>query len=146
MTAGEIAGLIAAGAFLVLVGLCAVPLVKLGRVFDELRGVVRELGDGTTPILTELRGTVEAANAELEKLAVVTEDAATVSGHATAVTEHAAQVSSLVSAAVSVPLRPLAAVGRRLGATSVSPRTRRTPLSGRTSNSSTTTTTRERDR
>jgi uncharacterized protein YoxC len=35
MSGGDIAGLIAAGVFAVLVGLLAIPLVKLGRVFDE---------------------------------------------------------------------------------------------------------------
>ncbi|HEX6921621.1 MAG TPA: DUF948 domain-containing protein, partial [Actinomycetes bacterium] len=34
---GEIAGLIAAVAFVLLVGVLAVPLIKLGRVFDETR-------------------------------------------------------------------------------------------------------------
>ena len=36
MTVGEIAGLVAAIAFVFLVGMCAIPLVKLGRVLDEL--------------------------------------------------------------------------------------------------------------
>ncbi|GAB3704897.1 DUF948 domain-containing protein [Mariniluteicoccus flavus] len=114
MTAGEIAGLIAAGAFLVLVGFCAVPLLKLGRVLDELRLAVRGVGDSSVPILHELRGTVAATNVELEKLAVVTEDAAKVSGHATVVSENAAQVASLFTATVSAPLRRTAAVGRRV--------------------------------
>ncbi|HJP74678.1 MAG TPA: DUF948 domain-containing protein, partial [Pseudonocardiaceae bacterium] len=35
MSAGQIAGLVAAGAFLLLVLLAAVPLIKLGRTLDE---------------------------------------------------------------------------------------------------------------
>ena len=40
---GDIAGLIAAVAFVALVGLLAVPLLKLGRVFDEARESIKEL-------------------------------------------------------------------------------------------------------
>ena len=41
MSAGEIAGLIAAVAFVLLVVLLAVPLLKLGKVLDETRSTVR---------------------------------------------------------------------------------------------------------
>ncbi|HHW50422.1 MAG TPA: DUF948 domain-containing protein, partial [Pseudoclavibacter sp.] len=44
MTAGEVAGLIAAGAFAVLVLLAAVPLLKLGRLLDEARFTLHDLG------------------------------------------------------------------------------------------------------
>ena len=47
MTVGSIAGLIAAGVFAVLVALLALPIVKLGRVFDELRVTVRQLNEGS---------------------------------------------------------------------------------------------------
>ena len=41
MSVGDIAGLIAALAFVALVGALAVPLVKLGRVLDEARVSVK---------------------------------------------------------------------------------------------------------
>ena len=44
MSVGAIAGLIAAIAFVALVALAAVPLLKLGRVLEEVRLAVRELG------------------------------------------------------------------------------------------------------
>ncbi|MDQ1482101.1 MAG: hypothetical protein QOF35_177, partial [Actinomycetota bacterium] len=44
MSVGEIAGLIAAIAFVVLVALTAVPLMKLGRVLEEVRLAVRDIG------------------------------------------------------------------------------------------------------
>ena len=53
MTGGDIAGLIAAGVFAVLVGLLAVPLLKLGRVFDETSAAIRDLSDNVTPLLSE---------------------------------------------------------------------------------------------
>ena len=63
MSAGEIAGLLAAIAAVVLVALLAVPLLKLGRVLEELRLVVRDVGHSSVPILHELKGTVTATNA-----------------------------------------------------------------------------------
>ena len=52
MSVGEIAGLIAAIACVALVALTAVPLLKLGRVLEELRLAVRDLGHESVPILT----------------------------------------------------------------------------------------------
>ena len=43
MTVGEIAGLIAAFAFVLLVGMCVVPLLKLSKLLDELIGAVKDV-------------------------------------------------------------------------------------------------------
>ena len=110
MTAGEIAGLIAAIAFVALVALTAVPLLKLGRVLEEVRLAVRDIGHESVPILTELRGTVRATNEELGKLSLVTEDVAKVSANATVVSENAAQLTSLFSATLGGPLVKTAAL------------------------------------
>jgi uncharacterized protein YoxC len=109
MSVGEIAGLIAAVAFVALVAFTAVPLLKLGRVLEEVRLAVRDLGHESVPILTELRGTVRATNDELVKLSVVTEDAAKVSRNATIVSENAAQMTNLFSATLGGPLVKTAA-------------------------------------
>lgn len=109
MTVGEIAGLIAAIALVALVGFCAVPLLKLGRVLEELRLAVRDVGHNSVPILQELKGTVTATNEELGKIALVTEDASKVSGHATVVSENAAQMSQLFAATLGGPLVKTAA-------------------------------------
>lgn len=110
MSAGEIAGLIAAIAAVAFVVFCAVPLLKLGRVLEETRLAVRDLGHNSVPILQELRGTVQATNTELGKLSVVTEDVAKVSAHATVVSENAAQLSTLFSATLGGPLIKTAAL------------------------------------
>ncbi len=110
MSVGEIAGLIAAIAFVVLVALTAVPLLKLGRVLEEVRLAVRDIGHESVPILTELRGTVSATNSELEKLGVVTEDVSKVSKNATVVSENAAQLTTLFSATLGGPLIKTAAL------------------------------------
>jgi uncharacterized protein YoxC len=109
MTAGAIAGLIAAIAFVALVAFAAVPLLKLGRVLEEVRLAVRDIGHESVPILTELQGTVRATNEELGKLSVVTEDVARVTKNATVVTENAAQLTSLFSATLGGPLVKTAA-------------------------------------
>lgn len=109
MTVGQFAGLLAAVALCVLVAFCAVPLLKLGRVLEELRLSVRDLGHNSVPILQELKGTVEATNDEIAKLSLVTEDVSKVSGHATVVSENAAQLSQLFSATLGGPMVKTAA-------------------------------------
>ena len=51
MSVGDIAGLIAAIAFVLLVGLLAIPLLKLGKVLDEARRLVRNVTDETVPLI-----------------------------------------------------------------------------------------------
>ncbi|MGO4957082.1 DUF948 domain-containing protein [Luteococcus sp. Sow4_B9] len=97
MTWGEIAGLVAAAAAVVFVALSAIPLWKLGGVMDELRLAVRKLGDGTTPILDELKGTVSTTTEEIARLSLVTEELAKMSHNATTMTEQVASVSTVVS-------------------------------------------------
>ena len=109
MTVGQIAALLAAVALCVLVAFCAVPLLKLGRVLEELRLAVRDVGHNSVPILQELKGTVEATNDEIAKLSLVTEDVHKVSGHATVVSENAAQMSALFAATLGGPLVKTAA-------------------------------------
>ncbi|MFZ0529287.1 MAG: DUF948 domain-containing protein [Propionicimonas sp.] len=109
MSAGEVAGLIAAMAAVAFVVFCAVPLLKLGRVLEELRLAIRDLGHNSVPILQELRGTVAATNTELSKLSLVTDDVATVSSHAIVVSENAAQLSTLFSSTLGGPMIKMAA-------------------------------------
>ena len=82
MTLGQIAGLIAALAAVVLVALCAVPLLKLGGVLDEVRKAVRDVDESTVPILEELKSTVVITNGEISKLDQVIEDIHTISSMA----------------------------------------------------------------
>lgn len=109
MTIGQLAAMLAAIALCVLVAFCAVPLLKLGRVLEELRLAVRDIGHNSVPILQELKGTVEATNDEIAKISLVTEDVAKVSGHATVVSENAAQMSQLFAATLGGPMVKTAA-------------------------------------
>lgn len=87
MSGGEIAGFIAAGAFVVLVGFAAVPLLKLGRMIDAGTRRVEQSAriiDEAVGRLAQVGDTVELANANLahvEKVAVNVETlSANVSG------------------------------------------------------------------
>lgn len=87
MTGGDIAGLIAAGVFAVLVGLLAIPLIKLGRVFDETSTAIRGLSDNVTPLLEEATTTISETNRQLARVDAIT----------ASVEETTANVSSLVA-------------------------------------------------
>lgn len=102
MTGGDIAGLIAAGVFAVLVALLAVPVWKLGKVFDELRGAIRGITDGTTPLINEVTSTVQTTNAQLKRVDGIT-------GNVSDATANISALSSLVSATVGSPLIKIAA-------------------------------------
>jgi uncharacterized protein YoxC len=102
MTGGDIAGLIAAGIFAVLVGLLAVPLIKLGRVFDETSTAIRDLGTNVTPLLEEATTTISESNKQLARLDTITGDIAEVTGNTTALV-------SLFAASVGGPLIKVAA-------------------------------------
>lgn len=99
---GDIAGLIAAIAFVLLVGALALPLVKLGRVLDEARTSVRELTEHTVPILDEATTTVSAANVQLERVDTITRSAANV-------TQNVSALSSLFAATIGGPMIKVAA-------------------------------------
>jgi len=115
---GDVAGLIAAIAFVVLVALLAVPLLKLGRVLDETRTTIRTLSDDTRPLLSEVTTTVSHTNEQLVKVDTITTNAAQVATNVSALT-------ALFAATLGSPVVKVAAFtygvrhavsGRRTGA------------------------------
>ena len=102
VSGGDIAGLIAAGVFAVLVGFIAIPLVKFGRVLDQTRDAIKEASDGITPILDETASTIQATNAQLGRVDVITRNVADVTGNVSALV-------ALFAATVGGPLIKLAA-------------------------------------
>ena len=66
MGVGEIAGLIAAIAFAILAGFMIYPLIRLGKLFDQLAETVKETGDHAIPALDESVTTVQQVNKSLE--------------------------------------------------------------------------------
>lgn len=120
MTIGDIAGLIAAIVFAVLVGLLAIPLVKLGRVLDTTRDSIREASDGITPILAETATTIQHANQQLARVDTITGNVADVTGNVSALV-------ALFAATVGGPLIKLAgfSAGVRAAFRTAVPRARR---------------------
>lgn len=86
MSAGDVAGLIAAIAFVLLVGVLAVPLIKLGKVLDEARVTIRGVSDQTVPLLAEVTTTVSSTNQQIDKVDVITTNAAQVATNVSALT------------------------------------------------------------
>lgn len=97
MSGSDIAGLIAAGVFAVLVALLALPIVKLGKVFDELRSSIRTLSDGATPLMDEVTSTVSTTHEQLKKVDGIAANVSDASANVSA-------LSSLVAATVGSPL------------------------------------------
>lgn len=102
MSGGEIAGLIAAGGFVVLVLVLAVPILKLGRTVDEATRLVSTLNERTGPMLTNLDGTVRQVNGQLERVDGITTNAQ-------AVTTNVAALTSLFAATLGTPVVKVAA-------------------------------------
>lgn len=102
MSGGDIAGLIAAGVFAVLVALLAVPVWKLGKVFDELREAIRSVSEGTTPLIDEVTSTVSTTHQQLKNVDGITSNVSDASANISA-------LSSLVAATVGSPLIKVAA-------------------------------------
>lgn len=101
MSGGDIAGLIAAGVFLILVALLAVPILKLGKVFDRLGQAVSDVTESTTPVLEEVSTTVATSNQQLERLDAITSNVQDATANLTA-------VSSLTASVLGKPLIKIA--------------------------------------
>jgi hypothetical protein len=101
MTGGDIAGLIAAGVFAVLVGLLAIPLLKLGRVFDETSTAIKELSDNVTPLLEEATTTISETNKQLVRVDAITSSVEEATGNVSA-------LIALFAATVGGPLIKIA--------------------------------------
>ncbi len=97
MSAGEIAGLIAAIALAVLVLLLAIPLLKLGRTLDETTLTIRQAREQSAPILTQASTTVAHVNSNLERVDDITGNAANVSSNVAALTSVVAATVDFLS-------------------------------------------------
>jgi uncharacterized protein YoxC len=115
---GGIAALVASGAFLMLVFVLAVPILRLRHTVDAATRALRDVADQTGPMLNSVNGTVdnvnvaltqvhttlEGVNLQLERIDTITSNAAHVSANV-------ANLSTVVSAAAANPLVKVAAFG-----------------------------------
>jgi uncharacterized protein YoxC len=118
MDAGEIAGLIAAGAFLMLVIVLAVPILKVGRTVDAATRAINDLTDRTGPLLGDVNDTVKGVNTALGQVQVSLDGVNvqlakvdTITEHAAHVTANVANLSTVVAAAAANPLIKVASFG-----------------------------------
>jgi uncharacterized protein YoxC len=101
MNGAEIAALIAAGAFAVLVTFMVLVLLKLSRLLDDASATIRETGETVIPLLTELTETTKSTNKQLEKIDVITDSVVDATGN----------LSSLISSFTTTIGGPLLRVG-----------------------------------
>lgn len=112
----EIAALIAAGAFLMLVLVLAVPILRLRHTVDAATNVINDLNERTAPLLGNVNTTVENVNTALSQMNTTLdgvnlqlEKVDAVTGHVQQVTANVANLSAVVSAAATNPLVKVAA-------------------------------------
>jgi uncharacterized protein YoxC len=118
LDAGQIAALVAAGAFLMLVIVLAVPILRLRHTVDAATRAINDLNDRTGPLLGNVTETVENVNTALGQVQVSLDGVNlqlakidTMTGHAQNVTANVANLATVVSAAAANPLIKVAAFG-----------------------------------
>lgn len=114
----EIAALVAAGAFLMLVLVLAVPILRLRHTVDAATRAINDLNDRTAPLLGNVNTTIENVNTalgqvhtSLDGVNVQLAKVDTMTGHAQNVTATVANLATVVSAAAANPLVKVAAFG-----------------------------------
>jgi uncharacterized protein YoxC len=118
MDAGQIAALVAAGAFLMLVIVLAVPILRLRHTVDAATRAINDLTDRTGPLLGNVTETVQNVNTALGQVQVSLDGVNmqlgkidTITGHAQNVTANIANLATVVSAAAANPLIKVASFG-----------------------------------
>ncbi|MEV0731695.1 MULTISPECIES: DUF948 domain-containing protein [Polymorphospora] len=118
MDGGQIAALIAAGAFLMLVLVLAVPILRLRHTVDAATRTINDLNERTAPLLGNVNSTVENVNVALTQVHTSLDGVNiqlakidTMTGHAQNVTANVANLATVVSAAAANPLVKVAAFG-----------------------------------
>lgn len=102
MSGGEIAALVAAIAFVLLVLLLAIPLLKLGRTLDEATLAIRKTHEGAAPLLADAQGTLAQVNAQLEQVEGIAKNV-------NSMTTNVAALTAIVSSTLGSPLIKAAA-------------------------------------
>jgi uncharacterized protein YoxC len=113
---GEVAWLIVAGAFLMLVLVLAVPILRLRHTVDAATRAINDLNDRTAPLLGNVNSTIENVNTSLDQVHITLDGVNvqlakldTMTSHVQTVTANVANLATLVSAAAANPLVKVAA-------------------------------------
>ncbi|RBQ00118.1 DUF948 domain-containing protein [Bifidobacterium xylocopae] len=102
MDVGQIAGLIAAIAFAILAGFLIYPLIRLGKLFDQIADTVRQTGVHAMPAIDESATTVRQVNQSLK-------DVNRISAAASTTADNVGALSDLYGSMLGKPLIKLAA-------------------------------------
>jgi uncharacterized protein YoxC len=115
---GQIAALVAAGAFLLLVLLLARPIWRLGNTVEAATRAINDINERTAPLLTNMNVTIENVNTalgqvhtSLDGVNIQLAKIDTMTGHAQTVTANIANLATVISAAAANPLVKVAAFG-----------------------------------
>lgn len=118
MNPGQIAALVAAGAFLMLVLVLAVPILRLRHTIDAATRAINDLNDRTEPLLGQVTTTVDNVNTALNQVHTSLDGVNlqlakidTMTGHVQNITANVANLATVVSAAAANPLVKVAAFG-----------------------------------
>ena len=104
MSGSEIASLVAAGGFVVLVLFLAVPILKLGKLIDRSADSLVSMTEELAPLVAELTVTLEETNRQLKKWDSITTDVS-------AVTTNLSSMVAVFTSAMGGPLSKLAGLG-----------------------------------
>lgn len=74
MSGGEIAGIILASSFALLILFIGLVLIKVAKLVDETAQTVRSFNVELEPLLAEARATLTEANRQLKRIDSITED------------------------------------------------------------------------
>nr|WP_288231095.1 DUF948 domain-containing protein [uncultured Gardnerella sp.] len=107
MSVGDIAALIAAIAFTVLSGFLIYPLIRLGKLFDQIAKTVKESGEHAMPAIDESVTTIKQVNKTLD-------DVNAVSGATRTTVTNIGALTDLYGAFLGKPLVKIAAAGYAL--------------------------------
>ncbi|MFI7439546.1 DUF948 domain-containing protein [Nonomuraea indica] len=124
LTAGEVAGLIAATGWIVLVCVLVMVLVRLTRLLSETTKAVSDLSSRVAPLLDDVSVTVNETNRQLVAVEAITKDVKQISGHA-------AKLSAVTQTIFTGPLIKVSSLGYGVRRAIEARRTRRTPGIGR---------------
>jgi uncharacterized protein YoxC len=102
MSAGQIAGLVAAIGFALLMLFLCFLVLKLARTVQEMQRLVAGITDKTMPLLDEVTTSVTHVNAELTRVDAITANVQSMSGNVSALT-------SLFAATLGSPIIKVAA-------------------------------------
>lgn len=118
MDLGEVAALIAAIAFAMLVLILVLPILRLRHTVDAATRMINDVNDRTAPLLSEVNTTVKNVNTALDQVQTSLDGVNlqlakvdTMTNHAQNITANVANLATIVSAAAASPLVKVAAFG-----------------------------------